>query len=70
MKKSPVPRWYVILSVVTAILWTICAVCYGTALDLTGRTDQMVLGLSVAIAVIWWGRFAVLFIRYRGGQRV
>ena len=52
MKKSPVPRWYVILSVVTAILWTICAVCYGTALDLTDRTDQIVLGLSVVTTVI------------------
>ena len=64
MKKSPVPRWYVILSVVTAILWTICAVCYGTALDLTGRTDQMVLGLFVVTTVIWWVRFAVLCIRF------
>ena len=70
MKKSPVPRWQVILCVVTAILWTICAVCYGRTLDLTDRTDQIVLGLSVAIAVIWWVRFAVLFIRYRGGRRV
>ena len=60
MKKSPVPRWYVILSVVTAILWTICAVCYGTALDLTDRTDQMVLGLFVVTTVIWWVRSAVL----------
>ena len=41
MKKSPVPRWQVILSVVTAILWTICAVCYGRTLDLTDRTDQI-----------------------------
>ncbi len=64
MKKSPVPRWYVILSVVTAILWTICAVCYGRTLDLTDRTDQMVLGLSVVTTVIWWVRFAVLFIRF------
>ena len=64
MKKSPVPRWYVILSVVTAILWTICAVCYGTALDLTDRTDQIVLGLSVVTTVIWWVRFAVLCIRF------
>ena len=45
MKKSPVPRWQVILCVVTAILWTICAVCYGRTLDLTDGTDQMVLGL-------------------------
>lgn len=64
MKKSPVPRWQVILCVVTAILWTICAVCYGRTLDLTDRTDQMVLGLSVAIAVIWWVRSAVLCIRF------
>ena len=64
VKKSPVPRWYVILCVVTVILWTICVVCYGTALDLTGRTDQMVLGLSVVTTVIWWVRFAVLFIRF------
>ena len=64
MKKSPVPRWYVILSVVTAILWTICAVCYGRTLDLTDRTDQMVLGLSVVTTVIWWVRSAVLFIRF------
>ena len=70
MKKSPVPRWYVILSVVTAILWTICAVCYGTALDLTDRTGQIVLGLSVVTTVIWWVRSAVLCIRYRGGRRV
>ena len=64
MKKSPVPRWYVILSVVTAILWTICAVCYGTALDLTDRTDQIVLGLSVVTTVIWWVRSAVLCVRF------
>ena len=64
MKKSPVPRWYVILSVVTAILWTICAVCYGTALDLTDRTDQIVLGLSVVTTVFWWVRSAVLCIRF------
>ncbi|MBM6851735.1 hypothetical protein H9X91_09840 [Oscillibacter valericigenes] len=64
MKKSPVPRWYVILSVVTAILWTICAVCYGRTLDLTDRTDQIVLGLSVVTTVIWWVRSAVLFIRF------
>ena len=64
MMKSPVPRWQVILCVVTAILWTICAVCYGTALDLTDRTDQIVLGLSVVTTVIWWVRFAVLFIRF------
>ncbi len=64
MKKSPVPRWQVILCVVTAILWTICAVCYGRTLDLTDRTDQMVLGLSVVTTVIWWVRFAVLFIRF------
>ena len=64
MKKSPVPRWYVILSVVTAILWTICAVCYGRTLDLTDRTGQIVLGLFVVTTVIWWVRFAVLFIRF------
>ena len=64
MKKSPVPRWYVILSVVTAILWTICAVCYGRTLDLTDRTGQIVLGLSVVTTVIWWVRSAVLFIRF------
>ena len=64
MKKSPVPQWQVILCVVTAILWTICAVCYGRTLDLTDRTDQMVLGLSVVTTVIWWVRFAVLFIRF------
>ena len=64
MKKSPVPRWYVILSVVTAILWTICAVCYGTALDLTDRTGQIVLGLSVVTTVIWWVRSAVLCVRF------
>lgn len=64
MKKSPVPRWQVILCVVTAILWTICAVCYGRTLDLTDRTDQIVLGLSVVTTVIWWVRFAVLFIRF------
>ena len=64
MKKSPVPRWQVILCVVTAILWTICAVWYGRTLDLTDRTDQMVLGLSVVTTVIWWVRFAVLFIRF------
>ena len=63
MKKSPVPRWQVILCVVTAILWTICAVCYGRTLDLTDRTDQIVLGLSVVTTVIWWVRSAVLFIR-------
>ena len=64
MKKSPVPRWQVILCVVTAILWTICAVCYGRTLDLTDRTGQIVLGLSVVTTVIWWVRFAVLFIRF------
>ena len=64
MKKSPVPRWYVILSVVTAILWTICAVCYGTALDLTDRTGQIVLGPFVVTTVIWWVRSAVLCIRF------
>ena len=64
MKKSPVPQWQVILCVVTAILWTICAVCYGTALDLTDRTGQIVLGLSVVTTVIWWVRFAVLCIRF------
>ena len=64
MKKSPVPRWYVILSVVTAILWTICAVCYGRTLDLTDRTGQIVLGLSVVTTVIWWVRSAVLCIRF------
>ena len=64
MKKSPVPQWQVILCVVTAILWTICAVCYGRTLDLTDRTGQMVLGLSVVTTVIWWVRFAVLFIRF------
>ena len=64
MKKSPVPQWQVILCVVTAILWTICAVCYGRTLDLTDRTGQIVLGLSVVTTVIWWVRFAVLFIRF------
>ena len=64
MKKSPVPQWQVILCVVTAILWTICAVCYGRTLDLTDRTGQIVLGLFVVTTVIWWVRFAVLFIRF------
>ena len=58
MKKSPVPQWQVILCVVTAILWTICAVCYGRTLDLTDRTGQIVLGLSVVTTVIWWVRSA------------
>ncbi len=64
MKKSPVPQWQVILCVVTAILWTICAVCYGRTLDLTDRTGQIVLGLSVVTTVIWWVRSAVLCVRF------
>ena len=69
MKKSPVPRWQVILCVVTAILWTICAVCYGRTLDLTDGTDQMVLGLFVVTTVIWWVRSAVLCIRFFRSRR-
>ena len=64
MKKSPVPQWQVILCVVTAILWTICAVCYGRTLDLTDHTGKIVLGLSVVTTVIWWVRSAVLCVRF------